>query len=90
MLVFMLLSALRTPSMIVTQSMSDLAFLCAYLWKFFQRTYVICRLEYKGNDKSILSANATDPTPTFVPNMTSSAGSVVSQCPSTPLLFAFK
>ncbi|CAH8250890.1 unnamed protein product [Arabidopsis lyrata] len=44
-----------------------------------ERTYVICRLEYKGNDKSILSANATDPTPTFVPNMTSSAGSVVNQ-----------
>ncbi|EOA40323.1 hypothetical protein CARUB_v10009049mg [Capsella rubella] len=42
-------------------------------------TYVICRLEYKGNDKSILTANATDPTPSFVPNMANSAGSVVNQ-----------
>ncbi|XP_010474684.1 PREDICTED: NAC domain-containing protein 1-like [Camelina sativa] len=45
-------------------------------------TYVICRLEYKGNDKSILSAKAkpTDPYPSFVPAiMTNSAGSVVNQ-----------
>ncbi|AEE27216.1 NAC domain-containing protein 1 [Arabidopsis thaliana] len=44
-----------------------------------QRTYVICRLEYKGDDADILSAYAIDPTPAFVPNMTSSAGSVVNQ-----------
>ncbi|CAH8319105.1 unnamed protein product [Eruca vesicaria subsp. sativa] len=43
-----------------------------------QRTYVICRLEYKGHDMNILSANPTDPMPTFVTNATTS-GSVVSQ-----------
>ncbi|ESQ36719.1 hypothetical protein EUTSA_v10007665mg [Eutrema salsugineum] len=42
-----------------------------------QRTYVICRLEYKGHIMNIPSANATDPTLPFVPNMTNSAGSVV-------------
>uniref|UniRef100_A0A1J3HMR0 NAC domain-containing protein 1 n=1 Tax=Noccaea caerulescens TaxID=107243 RepID=A0A1J3HMR0_NOCCA len=44
-----------------------------------QRTYVICRLEYKGDNMNIISANATDPTPTFAANMTTSAGSVVDQ-----------
>ncbi|KAF3611896.1 hypothetical protein DY000_02044210 [Brassica cretica] len=46
-----------------------------------QRTYVICRLEYKGHDMSILSSNPTDPVPTFVPNAANStaSGSVVSQ-----------
>ncbi|KAL0700505.1 hypothetical protein Bca4012_056627 [Brassica carinata] len=45
-----------------------------------QRTYVICRLEYKGHD-NILSSNPTDPVPTFVPNATNStaSGSAVSQ-----------
>ncbi|KAF8112962.1 hypothetical protein N665_0058s0061 [Sinapis alba] len=41
-----------------------------------ERTYVICRLEYKGDDVNILSA---DPTPTFVPTMANSASSVVDQ-----------
>ncbi|CAN7038534.1 unnamed protein product [Brassica oleracea var. botrytis] len=46
-----------------------------------QRTHVICRLEYKGQDMSILSANPTEPLPTFFPNVTNSAASdsVVSQ-----------
>ncbi|KAG7595541.1 NAC domain superfamily [Arabidopsis suecica] len=43
------------------------------------RTYVICRLEYKGDDADILSAYAIGPTPAFAANMTSSAGSVVNQ-----------
>lgn len=51
--------------------------------KFYaQRDYVICRLEYKGHDMNILlSANPTDPIPTFVPSTTisSASGSVVSQ-----------
>jgi len=51
--------------------------------EILQRTYVICRLEYKGDDADILSAYAIDPTPAFVPNMTSSAGSVVSLSPYT-------
>ncbi|CAA7056219.1 unnamed protein product [Microthlaspi erraticum] len=44
-----------------------------------QRTYVICRLEYKGDNLNVISAKATDPTPTFAANMTTSAGSVVDQ-----------
>ncbi|VVA89702.1 unnamed protein product [Arabis nemorensis] len=44
-----------------------------------QRNYVVCRLEYKGDDRNILLENATDPIPTFVPNMTYSSGSVVDQ-----------
>ncbi|KAF8075631.1 hypothetical protein N665_1075s0010 [Sinapis alba] len=47
-----------------------------------QRTYVICRLEYKGHDMNILSSNPIDdPVPTFVPNATNSiaSGSLVSQ-----------
>ncbi|KFK42491.1 hypothetical protein AALP_AA1G000300 [Arabis alpina] len=44
-----------------------------------QRSYVLCRLEYKGDDKNILLENATDPTPTYVANMTYSSGSVVDQ-----------
>ncbi|KAJ0245294.1 NAC domain-containing protein [Hirschfeldia incana] len=42
-----------------------------------KRTYVVCRLEYKGDDVSILSANATHLTPAFVPN--SATSSVVDQ-----------
>ncbi|CAN6876538.1 unnamed protein product [Brassica oleracea] len=44
-----------------------------------KRTYVVCRLEYKGDDVNILSPKATDFTPTFVPNMSNSASSVVDQ-----------
>ncbi|KAL0700507.1 hypothetical protein Bca4012_056629 [Brassica carinata] len=44
-----------------------------------KRTYVICRLEYKGDDMNILSANPTDPFPTFAPTMANSASSVVDQ-----------
>ncbi|KAL0700500.1 hypothetical protein Bca4012_056622 [Brassica carinata] len=45
-----------------------------------RRTYVICRLEYKGDDVNILSAtNPTDPIPTFAPTMANSASSVVDQ-----------
>ncbi|XP_010457186.1 PREDICTED: NAC domain-containing protein 1-like [Camelina sativa] len=44
-----------------------------------KRTYVICRLEYKGDDPDILSAYAIDPTPAFAPNMANSEGSVVNQ-----------
>ncbi|KAF2556148.1 hypothetical protein F2Q68_00012730 [Brassica cretica] len=44
-----------------------------------KRTYVVCRLEYKGDDVNILSPKATDFTPTFVPNMANSASSVVDQ-----------
>uniref|UniRef100_A0A0D3C714 NAC domain-containing protein n=1 Tax=Brassica oleracea var. oleracea TaxID=109376 RepID=A0A0D3C714_BRAOL len=44
-----------------------------------ERTYVVCRLEYKGDDVNILSPKATDFTPTFVPNMSNSASSVVDQ-----------
>ncbi|EOA37982.1 hypothetical protein CARUB_v10009451mg [Capsella rubella] len=42
-----------------------------------ERTYVICRLEYKGRDTKFLFDCPTDPTPTFVPNPTNSEGSVV-------------
>ncbi|CAF1923434.1 unnamed protein product [Brassica napus] len=44
-----------------------------------KRTYVVCRLEYKGDDVNILSPKATDFTPTFVPTMANSASSVVDQ-----------
>ncbi|KAL1220321.1 NAC domain-containing protein 1 [Cardamine amara subsp. amara] len=44
-----------------------------------KRTYVICRLEYKGDDRSILFDSPTDLIPRFVANRTSSAGSVVNQ-----------
>ncbi|KAJ4914661.1 NAC domain-containing protein 1 [Raphanus sativus] len=44
-----------------------------------KRTYVICRLEYKGDDMNILSANPTYPIPTFAPTMANSASSVVDQ-----------
>lgn len=54
---------------------------CGNFYVQLQRTYVICRLEYKGHDMSILSSNTTDPVPTFVPNAANStaSGSVVSQ-----------
>ncbi|KAL1220322.1 NAC domain-containing protein 1 [Cardamine amara subsp. amara] len=44
-----------------------------------KRTYVICRLEYKGHDRSILFDSPTDLIPRFVANRTGSAGSVVNQ-----------
>ncbi|KAL0854027.1 hypothetical protein Bca101_059179 [Brassica carinata] len=45
----------------------------------WRRTYVICRLEYKGDEMNILSANPTDAIPTFAPTMANSASSVVDQ-----------